>query len=64
MEHPFTQKTELDSQATEAVSGGNSRFTVSDSANVIGSKLRPVIKPPIATTMALGEEGGIDYNAF
>ncbi len=58
MEHPFAQYKELDSQQQQCVSGGT---TMVDTGSDFSSTeiIPPFIKPPIATTMAYGEEGGV-----
>ncbi|WJG09863.1 hypothetical protein [Aliiglaciecola sp. LCG003] len=56
MEHPFTQKTELNECTTDLISGAGS----------LGSKLverdprspTPPVKPELGSTLAIGEEGG------
>ena len=56
MNHPFTSKAELTDQQLADVYGGN---IASIQATACAEKLKPVIKPAVGTTMAIGEEGGI-----
>ena len=58
MEHPFAQLKELEPQQQQSVSGGT---TMVDTGSDFTSPeiIPPFIKPPIATTMAYGEEGGV-----
>ena len=63
MEHPFALFTPISSQQTEAVTGAfsdGSGLTQFSPANPLGqtSHSRSMIKPPMGTTQALGEEGG------
>ena len=55
MEHPFTAKLELTEHQINAVYGGNLNHI--QPATTL-RKLKSVIKPAMATTMAIGEEGG------
>lgn len=55
MDHPFTSKPELTEQQLDAVYGGIRDLNIPDSDV---EKLKSAIKPPFASTMAVGEEGG------
>ncbi|GAB2707567.1 hypothetical protein Q4574_20715 [Aliiglaciecola sp. 3_MG-2023] len=61
MEHPFNTKKELTNLSTEEVAAGSlSNRLPSEKTPTI----RPKIKPPMETTMAIGEEGGSFGNWF
>ena len=60
MNHPFTSKPGLIKQQLKLVYGGSQLVT---NPAIKIEKLKPVIKPPIASTMAIGEEGGF-FNNF
>lgn len=63
MEHPFTLLAPLSSRQTEAVTGAfsdSSGFVYYTPPSSLRSVTNPtsMIKPPMSTTQALGEEGG------
>ena len=60
MNHPFTSKPELIKQQLNLVNGGSQLNT---NPEIKIEKLKPVIKPAIGSTMAIGEEGGF-FNNF
>ncbi len=64
MNHPFSGLTKLTNQQLTIVNGaavGNVNLVIAEPPHPHEPK-KPVIKPPIATTMAIGEEGGFNYN--
>ncbi len=60
MDHPFTCTMELTELEQKTVSGGSQIRQVSQENR---QKYKPVIKPAIGSTMAIGEEGG-SFNHF
>ncbi|GAA0859785.1 hypothetical protein [Aliiglaciecola litoralis] len=61
MEHPFVVKTELNQKQAQSVTGGNAYSQASISVKALGPT---PIKPPLGSTMAIGEEGGSFGNWF
>lgn len=63
MNHPFSGLTLLTEQQPKEVNGAS--FGPTNLINAEPVKTPPSvmpIKPPVATTMAIGEEGGFNYN--
>lgn len=58
MEHPFALKKELSTQDSQQVNGGAIPIRPAISELPGTSEPGHLIKPPVATTMAIGEEGG------
>ncbi|GAA6186785.1 MULTISPECIES: hypothetical protein [Alteromonadaceae] len=61
MEHPFNTKMELNNLSTEQVAAGSLAIQLPKDAKLPS---RSPIKPPMETTMAIGEEGGSFGNWF
>ena len=59
MEHPFALPQTLTSEQVKEVSGATAsgRQTTASQDNLV-DKYRKYIRPPFATTQAIGEEGG------
>ena len=62
MEHPFATTHQLSKEQTESVSGAatTSHIKMANSTNTheVSEEFRKFIRPPMATTQAIGEEGG------
>lgn len=56
MEHPFTQNMELGEESIEQISGGTVVDIILIDCEDHGQV--PSKRPPMGTTMAIGEEGG------
>ncbi|MEP4889289.1 MAG: hypothetical protein ABJV04_04635 [Aliiglaciecola sp.] len=61
MEHPFNTKMELTNLSTEQVGAGSLSNQLPLETT---TPIRAKIKPPMETTMAIGEEGGSFGNWF
>ncbi|MCC2618220.1 hypothetical protein LJ739_18330 [Aestuariibacter halophilus] len=60
MSHPFSHFTPMEDHQTTAIQGGALVPKTSPPLSE-QSPPEPIIKPPVGSTMAMGEEGGFRY---